>query len=204
VLQQMLRRFDKRHKQFDALLERHFALVAHLVGDVALSRERRLLIGAYFTNEYSVEGAALFNPSLVPAPDQTGLAVGQQRFVMSLRAVGEGHISSIEFRTGIMDAESTLTFDALAPTLVTGDRAPPDHYGKDQFFTKLIELDAGNSLARAVLDRLPDLFTPAELERSLATLEREGPPHAISFQTVKIVRALAASNYVTTFPQDSA
>jgi hypothetical protein len=91
---------------------------------------------------------------------------------MSLRAVGEGHISSIEFRTGTIDAESTLTFDALAPTLVTGERAPPNHYGKDQFFAKLLELDAGNSIARAVLDGLPDLFTPAELERSLATVER--------------------------------
>ena len=63
--------------RFEELLERHFALVAHRVGDVALSRERRLLIGAYFTNEYSVEGAALFNPSLVPAPDQAGLAPGE-------------------------------------------------------------------------------------------------------------------------------
>ena len=73
------------------------------MADVALSRERRLLIGAYFTNEYSVEGAALFNPSIVPAPDQAGLPPGEQRFVMSLRAVGEGHISSIEFRTGVID-----------------------------------------------------------------------------------------------------
>jgi hypothetical protein len=123
VLQQVLRRFDKRHKQYEALLESHFALVAHLTGDVALSRERRLLIGAYFTNEYSVEGAALFNPSLVPGPDQTGMAAGEQRFVMSLRAVGEGHISSIEFRTGVIDAASALTFDPLGGYLVTGDRA---------------------------------------------------------------------------------
>src|SRR4029079_15952658 len=68
VLQHVLSRFEKRHKQFEDLLERHFALVAHFAGDVALSRERRLLIGSYFTNEYSVEGAALFNPSAVPAP----------------------------------------------------------------------------------------------------------------------------------------
>jgi len=203
VLPQVLRRFARRHKQFESLLERHFALVAHLTGDAGLSRERRLLIGAYFTSEYSVEGAALFNPSLVPAPDQTGLAAGEQRFVMSLRAVGEGHISSIEFRTGVIDRTSAMTFEPLGGYLVTGDRAPPAHYEKRQFSAKLVELDAGNELASAVLGRLAEHFTLAELELSLAILERDGPPHAISFETARIMRVLAASSYVTTFPADS-
>jgi len=123
---------------------------------------------------------------------------------MSLRAVGEGHISSIEFRTGTIDAESALTFDPLDPTLITGERAPPAEYDKAQFFAKLMELHAGNTLSLTVLDRVPDRFTPADLERSLAALEREGPAHAISFETIKIVRALASSNYVTTFPRESA
>jgi predicted GH43/DUF377 family glycosyl hydrolase len=203
VLTQVLQRFGKRHKRFEELLERHFSLVAHRVGDAALSRERRLLIGAYFTNEYSVEGAALFNPSLVMAPDQTGMAGGERRFVMSLRAVGEGHISSIEFRTGVIDGASAMTFDPLGGFLVTGDRAPPEHYDKAQFKAKLVELDAGNELAWAVLERLPEHFTLAELEQSLAGLERDGPPHAISFETTKIMRVLASSSYVTTFPIDS-
>jgi predicted GH43/DUF377 family glycosyl hydrolase len=204
VLAGVLRRFDRRHKRFEDLLERHYLLVAHRAGDVSLSRERRLLIGAYFTNEYSVEGAALFNPSLVLAPDQAGTAAGERRFVMSLRAVGEGHISSIEFRTGVIDAASAMTFDPLEGFLVTGDRAPPAHYDRPQFRAKLVELDAGNELAWAVLDRLPERFTLAELEQSLASLERDGPPHAISFETAKIIRVLAASSYVATFPADSA
>jgi len=203
TLERTLALFLNRHDRFEDLLERHYALVAHRLNGTSVSRARRLLIGAYFTNEYSIEGAALFNPSIVPAPDQTGLGAGQRRFVMSLRAVGEGHISSIELRTGTIDAQSALTFDALAPVLMTGERAPPDRYDKGEFFEKLVELDAGNDLARAVLDRLPDPFTPIELERSLEILERDGPPHAISFETVKIVRALASSNYVTTFPPGS-
>lgn len=203
MLERTLTAFRDRHEGFEALLERHYALVAHRVSGAALSRARRLLIGAYFTNEYSIEGAALCNPSIVEAPDQKDAGEGRRRFVMSLRAIGEGHISSIEFRTGTVDANSALSFDPPAPALLTGDRAPPTHYAKDQFFTKLTELDAGNSLARAVLERLPNLFTPEELERSLALLEREGPPHAISFETVKIVRALASSNYVATFPPES-
>jgi predicted GH43/DUF377 family glycosyl hydrolase len=203
LLEQMLARFAKRHKRFEQVLDRHFALVAHHVAGAPLSRERRLLIGAYFTNEYSIEGAALFNPSIVIAPDQRGTNPGERRFVMSLRAVGEGHISSIEFRTGVIDATSGLTFDALGSQLVTGDRTPPTHYDKASFREKLIELDAGNELAFAVLDRLSDRFTPDQLEESLSVLER-GRPHAISYETARIVRVLAASSYITSFPADSA
>jgi predicted GH43/DUF377 family glycosyl hydrolase len=203
MLEQTLERFGARHKNFEALLERHFGMVADRLDGSALSRARRLLIGAYFTNEYSVEGAALFNPSIVPTPDQTGLAAGERRFVMSLRAVGEGHISSIEFRTGVIDAGSELTFDRLGSTLVTGDRAPHTSHDKAQFSAKLVELGAGNELGLEILGRLPDPFTHAELESSLAVLEHGSSPHAISYETVKIVRALASSNYVTTFPADS-
>jgi predicted GH43/DUF377 family glycosyl hydrolase len=174
------------------------------VGGRPLARERRLLIGAYFTHEYSVEGAALFNPSIVPAPDHAGLGPGQRRFVMSLRAVGEGHISSIEFRTGVIDEASTITFDPLGPHLVTGERMPPVYYDRPQFRAKLVELGAGNELAWSVLEPLADRFTAAELESSLGLLERTGPQYAISFQTARTIRALAASNYITTFPESSA
>ncbi|HSS39168.1 MAG TPA: glycoside hydrolase family 130 protein [Polyangia bacterium] len=203
VLAETIDAFAGRHRNFEALLARHFGLVAHRLGDVALSRERRLLIGAYFTNEYSVEGAALFNPSLVPAPDQSGTAPGQTKFVMSLRAVGEGHISSIEFRTGVVDRTSTLTFDPLGPCLVTGDRAPLSGYDKASFRAKLVELDAGNEVAWAILGPLPDRFTLDDLDNRLSAFEREGAPHAIAYETLKIIRVLAASSYVTTFPADS-
>lgn len=203
ILQQTLVRFASRHRRFEELLERHFNLVAHRVGGIALSRARRLLIGAYFTNEYSIEGAALFNPSLVPAPDQSGVKPGELRFVMSLRAVGEGHISSIEFRTGVIDGAGDLTFDPLGPQLVTGERAPPATYDNAQFRAKLVELGAGNELAWSVLDPLPESFTAAELEQAIAALGRDGPPHAISYETAKIMRVLASSSYETTFPTDS-
>ncbi|HTB60990.1 MAG TPA: hypothetical protein VLC06_24135, partial [Polyangia bacterium] len=203
ILQDTIVRFGARHRRFEELLERHFSLVAHRVGGATLSRARRLLIGAYFTNEYSVEGAALFNPSLVAAPDQTGVKSGERRFVMSLRAVGEGHISSIEFRTGVIDATGDLRFDPLGPQLVTGDRAPPASYDKTQFRAKLAELGGGNELAWGVIDPLPESFTPAELEHAITILEREGPPHAISRETAKIMRVLASSSYVTSFPTDS-
>jgi predicted GH43/DUF377 family glycosyl hydrolase len=197
--------FSHRHQDFEALLEHHFELVAHHIGPNAghLGRDRRLLIGAYFTNEYSVEGAALFNPSLVAAPAQGSLDPERLRVVMSLRAVGEGHISSIEFRSGVIDAEGTLTFDEQRTPLLTGRRAAPSHYDKTQFATKLGELGAANELAWSVLERLAPRFTLADLEHSLARLEEQGTPAAISFETTKIMRMLAASNYVTTFPAGS-
>ncbi len=122
---------------------------------------------------------------------------------MSLRAVGEGHISSIEFRTGVIDQAGELTFDPLGRQLVTGERAPPASYDKAQFRAKLAELGGGNELAWGVIDPLPEAFTPAELEHAIAVLERDGPPHAISRETAKIMRVLASSSYVTTFPADS-
>jgi predicted GH43/DUF377 family glycosyl hydrolase len=205
LLEGILASFSLRHRGFSHILEHHFQLVAHHVDRATLlSRERRLLIGAYFTHEYSVEAAALFNPSIVLAPDQSDLDPGARRFVMSLRAVGEGHLSSIEFRTGRIATTGALTFDPTGSHLVGGRRAPPSHYDKHLFSAKLAELGAGNDLAWSVLARLSNRFTLADLEESLAELEKHGPPHAISFETVKIIRVLASSNYVTTFPAESA
>jgi predicted GH43/DUF377 family glycosyl hydrolase len=101
--------FSERHWQTESVFERRFAEVAQSVklpGD--LSARRKLLIGAYFCHEYSYSAAALMNPSVVPHPDQSGLTDGAMRFVMSLRAVGEGHISSIAFREGIVGTDGAF------------------------------------------------------------------------------------------------
>jgi predicted GH43/DUF377 family glycosyl hydrolase len=196
--------FEMRHHRFRELLERQFQAVAqHVDKRVNVSAERRLLIGAYFTHEYSIEAAALFNPSIVLAPDQTGVAGGSARFVMSLRAVGEGHLSSIEFRSGLLDAKGDVTIDEPGMQLVGGRRAPPSFFDKTHFGTKLLELGAINDLSSSVLNRLNQKFTLDELEGSLSALEMHGPPPAVWFETVKIIRVLASSNYLTTFPADS-
>lgn len=106
-----VRQFADRHADLSAVFADHFALVADRV-PTAVSAARRDLIGAYFTQEYSIEAAALFNPSIVAHPDQSGLAAGELRFVMSARAVGEGHISSIEFRTGVISGDDVRIDDA--------------------------------------------------------------------------------------------
>jgi hypothetical protein len=150
----ILQRFDGRHRHFRGMLERQFdALVAHVPDPATVSADRRLLIGAYFTHEFAVEAAALFNPSIVPALDQGGLASGSMRFVMSLRAVGEGHLSSIEFRTGVLDADAGITIDEPGTVLVGGQRTPPAYFKKARFVTKLLELGAVTT-SSGVLNRL--------------------------------------------------
>jgi predicted GH43/DUF377 family glycosyl hydrolase len=201
---EVLQRFDGRHRDFTQILERQFEAVASYIdGGDRISAARRQLIGAYFTHEYSIEAAALFNPSIVLAPDQNGLPAGSIRFVMSLRAVGEGHLSSIEFRTGVLDADGGLNIDRVGPHLVGGQRSPPQRFYKRYFAAKLSELGAINELSSGVLERLDATFTLDELEASLSALEIDGPPAAIWFETTKIIRVLASSNYVTTFPLDS-
>ena len=104
LIAQVLEEFHGRHQRpRDFLLTRFEKVREYLITDAPLSENRRLLIGAYFTQEYAVESAALFNPSIVWHPDQTGLPDGSRRFVLSLRATGEGHLSSITFRSGVID-----------------------------------------------------------------------------------------------------
>jgi len=115
-LDDVIKNFSSRHKGFEASLLRNYSRITRLLPvEKELSEKRKLLLGAYFSHEYSIESAALFNPSIVPHPDQSGLNKDELRFVMSLRATGEGHISSIEFRTGIIDKDNNISFDALTP-----------------------------------------------------------------------------------------
>ena len=116
TLRETMESFGGRHHGLRATLKSHFAMVAEHVHDpTSIPVTRRLLIGACMTQEYAIESAALFNPSMVLHPDQSGLAPGTTRFVMSVRGVGEGHISSIEFRTGTIDARDQVAFDVPGP-----------------------------------------------------------------------------------------
>jgi len=204
LLADVLSRFGHRHRNFAQVLDQHYQLVVHhFEPDAAPSNDQRLLIGAYFTLEYSIEAAALFNPSMVPAPDQSDLSPGQQRFIMSVRAVGEGHISSIGFRTGVIDDRCDLTFDQVSNYAVTGRRERP-LYEKHLFAAKLAELGAHNEVAAVVLDPLPDPFSFDELECSLNMLgksERFPPP--IMYETTRIIHLLASSNYLALYPPES-
>ena len=129
-----------------------------------MSREQRLVIGAYFTARYSVEAAALFNPSIVMAPSLAGDSEGSCRFVMSFRATGEGHISSIEFRSGIIDVNNDIYFDAISNYVDTPEIHPNPSYDRHLFRLKLQEMGASNEATHQLLLQLPEIFTLDDLQ----------------------------------------
>ena len=196
-------RFAYRHRDLTAVFERNFDIVAHHIDNPdGLSLERRHLVGAYFTHEYSIEATALGNPSLVPAPDQSGLSPGEQRFVMSLRAIGEGHVSSIEFRSGVIDSQTDITIDLPSRYATTADRRSAT-YDNEVFCTKLTELGAFNEIARRLFNALPLHFTLEKLEAAIQDLDRQGIERSISALTTRTIHWLAASNYESTFATES-
>jgi predicted GH43/DUF377 family glycosyl hydrolase len=199
TLARTLARFSGRHRDLGETLERNFGLVAHRLGsEIEVERARRQLIGAYFTQEYALEAAALFNPSMVVHPDQAGCAPGEVRFVMSLRAVGEGHLSSIEFRSGTIGGGSGLRFDPPGRFLDTG-RPRPVRYDRELFREKLAELGHQDENARFLWRTLPARFTAAELDAALAELARQHVTREDSARLVDQVRWMAESNYAVEF-----
>jgi predicted GH43/DUF377 family glycosyl hydrolase len=143
-LADVLENFHGRHRN---LLEIFEARTNEM--DVAFSahppftQDQRRLVGAYFLHEYSFEAAALFNPSIVTHPDQSGAPAGGRRFILSLRAVGEGHVSSLTFRSGVITAEGNVSVDpparlASIPLLLTP--LAPDADRAELIFKREVEL----------------------------------------------------------------
>lgn len=205
VLDEIVAAHGDRHRDLSAVLESHYAAVAHRVrSDVPLSARRRRLIGAYFTQEYAVEAAALFNPSLVAHPDQHGpdVAAGGLRFLMSARAVGEGHLSSIVFRTGTVgpgDAGSaTVTVDPASRHVVAGaHRSPSVDAVRFRHQARVAGADA-ESLA-FVLSGLPARFTAAEIEPALERLHEQQLTRVHADETIRCIRTVMAGRYDVSF-----
>ena len=196
-------RFSGRHPDLRAVFEASFARVARFVGPAGeLSLDRRLLIGAYFTHEYAIESAALSNPSMVPAPDQTGLAAGETRFVMSLRAIGEGHISSIQFRSGVIDATGHAELEPPTRYAITAKRRAPI-YEKRTFRAKSAELHVRSEVVDAVVEPLAEHFTIDQLEAALRAAEGRFGVTSEAAQGMRTMHWLASSNYESSFPSES-
>ena len=130
----------------------------------ALSEERKLLLGSCFTMEYSIESAALFNPSIVIYPKQNNLQKGQTRVIFSFRATGEGHISSIVFRSALVDRDNSIFLESVSPFLGTPEVVLNATYDRGLFQAKLEEMGQLSEAAKAIFQRLPASFTPEEME----------------------------------------
>ena len=197
LLDQVLAEFHGRHQRLLAFFaERYDAVRHHALTDRPLAETRRLLVGSYFTQEYALESAALFNPSIVWHPDQAGLPSGSRRFILSLRATGEGHVSSVGFRTGTIDAAGAVT---LAPPtgFVTAPRVVADaRYDKPLFVQKLAELGVVDGLVDRIFADLDEQFTLAALEAALVRTSRHERSRRKGWEPfAAAVLALARANY---------
>jgi predicted GH43/DUF377 family glycosyl hydrolase len=204
ILEKVLQDFSHRHRYFRQSLELNFQLVAGFVPGVdQVSKEQRLLIGSYFTAEYSVEAAALFNPSIVQVPNQATDPEDSFRFVMSFRATGEGHISSIEFRSGLIDTNNDIYFDATSDYVDTPEIHPNPSYDLHLFRLKLQEMGASNAVTHQLLNELPNDFTFNDLQVKVAELQDNNQlPPAEKTDGIDMAMWLARSNYQILFRKD--
>lgn len=200
-LQAICQEFDSRHINIDAIFMRHYSKVEpNLFTQRHLSDSRKLLIGALFSGEYALESAALFNPSIVPHPDQTGVQVGGLRFIMSLRATGEGHISSIEFRDGLLSPDGAISFSEVSRYVSAPEVVPNPRYRKKTFVIKLHEMGFDNDCTSTVMARLGGQFARDELAEEVAKYRREHLPLSHNEQrTLDCLQWLADSNYEVRF-----
>ena len=203
--QQVRSEFGERHVKIEEFLLRRFERVRPILpAGQEISEERELLLGAYFSHEYSLEAAALFNPSIVAHPDQSDLPPGDLRFILSLRATGEGHISSITFRTGILDASSNITINAPTRYCLEPAQVPNASYEKALFDRKLHELGLAGDFSRQVLQGLGDRFTVEELRTSLLSTVKQLRARDEERQSAgRKILMLAQSNYEVQFATDS-
>ena len=205
LLEQVRAEFGDRHPKVCEFLKWQFEQIQpYLLNGQVPSEERKLLLGGYFTHEFSLEAAALFNPSIVPHPDQSGLPPGSLRFIMSLRATAEGHISSITFRTGLLDADNNITVDAPNRFSLEPMQVSNATYEKSLFERKLQELKLAGDFNQSVLSCLGDTFTLNDL-RTCVSLEvqRLHDPDKQIKTVARETLMLAQSNYEVQFEPDS-
>ncbi|MBK6962911.1 MAG: response regulator [Bacteroidales bacterium] len=207
-LNQTLRDFSNRQRNISRIFQKHFERVTEILngsaGDmVNLSHHKQLLIGAYFTSEYSIESAAFFNPSMVEDPDQTGLTVGQKRVIISFRATGEGHISSIVFRGGILNANNDLQ---LIPTgrLIDEAEAIKNYiYHKEEFCKKLSEMHADDPVVKHTMDKLRPEFDYNQLLHAIDETKRELSLNEEQRKNLQTISWLGDSHYEISFSLDT-
>ena len=210
ALSKTLRDYSMRHRNISKIFENHFKKVVHLFSELGVDPEgitetRKILIGSYFTMEYSIESAAFFNPSIVEHPYQTETGPGELRVIISFRATGEGHISSIVFRTGVLDQHNNLTLETVGNMLEEAEHIRRHVYNKESFSKKLDQIQDIKSIIppNLILDRLNDEFTYGELRNCIEEARRA---HHLESQKELLFNQiiwLASSHYELQFSLDT-
>lgn len=189
--------FSGRHIEVEKSFLERYESVKHLrVTDEEPSLERKLLIGSYFTSEYSLESAALFNPSVVLHPDQSGQPPGSERFIMSLRAIGEGHISSVAFRSGSIDADDRIVIDDPPPFVETPQPTVDRIFVNRVLAQKLLDVGFNNAYTDRIFSLLPEKFTYPDIVDVVEELHSKEPTLSCSnLASRRNLFWIASSNY---------
>ncbi|MGM0626201.1 MAG: glycoside hydrolase family 130 protein [Bacteroidota bacterium] len=208
TLTQTLREFSKRHRNISQKFLDHFEKAKKLINNPSLKLEkikeaRKMLIGSYFSMEYSITAAAFFNPSVVESPDQSGLSEGAKRIIVSFRATGEGHVSSIVFHTGTISREGELEFEASGSYVDEAEMVKRTKYKKTTFIRKLREMHVDESIFTEVMDELGDVFIYGELLKAVKdTIARNSSSEAKK-RVICQIMWLADSHYEIEFSRDT-
>jgi len=209
VFNRVLGDFSRRHRNITKIFEKHFNNIKYIfekmgVDPDSLSQKRKLLIGSYFTMEYAIEAAAFFNPSIVEDPDQGNLEEkGQKRIIISFRATGEGHISSIVFRRGIIDKNHNVKLLPMGGMVDVPEIVKRHVYDKKMFLKKLEEMNVKKDIVDKVMDRLGDTFIYGQLQASIAECSRNTKLSYSKKNVIQAIHWLASSHYETKFSLDT-
>jgi predicted GH43/DUF377 family glycosyl hydrolase len=196
--------FRGRHRDLMRSFSDNFAVIDPArVGPRRLSAERRVLIGACFTKEFAPEGAALFNPSMVAHPDQSGVGDGEVRFLLSVRCLGEGHISSIGFRTGTVGPGSAMRLDDTPRLLGTGAHRGAAYFQRAAFLARIADLGAKADDVDAFASGLPETFTPEQLADRLTAIHQHTLNRQRGQQVVNAIAQVSAATYDIEFADDT-
>ncbi len=199
ILDQTIANFSNRHDDIKRIFKTNFD---RLNIERDLSLESRLLLGAYFTMEYAIETAALLNPSIVPHPDQNELQKNEQRVILSFRAVGEGHMSSIVFREGVINKNGLLVIQSNNTNFELGKINEDFLYDKKDFIIKLEEIKSYKSV-KSILDNLLDKFSRAELKESIQRFVKKYQDEMhFNQQAIDTLLWLSKSNFEIDFDEE--
>lgn len=209
VLNQILSNFSKRHRNITKIFENSFNSLQDILGNInnskkSLSLKKKLLIGSFFTTEFSIESTAFFNPSIVESPDQSHLQAGQKRIIVSFRATGEQHISSIVFRQGIIDKDNSLKFQPEGSLVDKPEVIKRYVYKKKSFLKKLSEMNIQKEILNTVMDKLGDKFIYGELKRSIEISLKQVEVTPSKMKVIEAILWLAKSHYEVKFSLDTA
>lgn len=209
VLNQTLRDFSNRHRNVTRVFLKNYERISFLFNELDIdsnqfSKERKLLIGAYFTHEYSIESAAFFNPSMVEDPDQSHLQKGQKRVIVSFRATGEGHVSSIGFRGAILDKDNNLEFNPVSKLVDVAETIQLYEYTKTDFLQKLSDLKFNNNLViDKILEPLHTTFLFRELRNSITHYINNNVVTVADNLVMQAIKFIANAQYQISFSLDT-